>query len=119
MARAKKANTSIVWARMRQFLSYASSVSAGMTDYDRDSTPRTLVMRLSFLNKVIRTSESVSFRSVRKMGKMCSDVPFLPSTGDKARIDDAIESYIYMYCITSYEGVGVGLDDFEKGNQFV
>lgn len=41
MALAKKARTSIVEDRIRQFLSYASSVNAGITYYERVSTPTT------------------------------------------------------------------------------
>lgn len=91
IALAKNPSTSMVWALIRQFLSWASSVSAGMTDWLSDSTPKTLVIKLSFLKRVILTSESWSLRRAKKIGRICSLVDFLPSTGDSDKIDDAKE----------------------------
>lgn len=43
------------------------------------------------MNKVIRTSESVSFNKVRNIGSIYSLVPFLPITGANDNNDVAIE----------------------------
>lgn len=71
------------------------------------------MIRFSFLNKVIRTSESVSFNKVRNMGRIYSLVPFLPITGANDNNEVAIESYLWFLWNTSDKGIGIHLYSFK------
>ena len=71
---ASTGNCSTTESLMRQFLSYESSVRAGMIDWDRFSIPITWFRSSNLLKRLSLTSELSSLSSAKKRGRMCSFV---------------------------------------------
>lgn len=86
---ARMGNYSTTENLILQFLSYDSSVSAGMIDYDRFSIPITWFKYSSLLNKLRRTSELSSLNNAKNRGNMCSFVAAFSITGQIERIFSA------------------------------
>lgn len=74
---ARTGNYSTTDSLILQFLSWLSSVNAGIIDYVRFSIPITWFMSSSLLNRFNLTSELSSLNKAKNIGKMCSFVgPF-------------------------------------------
>jgi hypothetical protein len=78
-----------------QFLSWLSSVRAGIIDWDKFSMPRTLFISSSLLNKFNLTSEDSSLNKAKKIGKICSFVAALSIMGQRASKFSANEDLTY------------------------
>ena len=72
-----------------QFFSFKSSWKAGVIELSKLSTPKTLVKSPNFLNRLILTSESWSFKRFEKTGMMKSTVGFFPINKATDNIDPA------------------------------
>lgn len=83
---AKTGNYSTTDILILQFLSWLSSVKAGIIDYDRFSIPITAFRSSSLLNKLSLTSELSSLSNAKKIGNMCSFVAYFSIIGHKAKI---------------------------------
>lgn len=92
---AKVGNCSTTECLILQFLSYDSSVKAGIIDYERFSIPITEFKSSSLLNKLSLTSELSSLRRAKNRGKMCSLVEALSTTGHSAKIFSARADLTY------------------------
>mmetsp|Transcript_18894 Transcript_18894/g.46381 ORF Transcript_18894/g.46381 Transcript_18894/m.46381 type:complete len:212 (-) Transcript_18894:905-1540(-) len=80
---------SMIARRTRHCLSSASSIMAGSSDCDSESTPMTLFTLSSLLIMLSRASWCSSLSSERKSGTSCSIVWFLPKTGASPMMTDA------------------------------
>lgn len=81
---AKIGNYSTTESLILQFLSWLSSVSAGIIDWDKFSIPSTLFKSSSLLNKFNLTSEDSSLNKAKNIGRMCSLVLALSMTAHSA-----------------------------------
>lgn len=81
---ARVGNCSTTECLILQFLSWESSVKAGIIDYERFSMPMTWFRSSSLLKRFNLTSELSSLRSAKKRGNMCSFVAALSIIGQIA-----------------------------------
>ena len=86
---ARIGNYSTTESLILQFLSWDSSVKAGIIDWDRFSIPRTLFKSSSLLKRLSLTSDDSSLNKAKKMGKICSLVLALSIYGQIPKIFSA------------------------------